>query len=172
MKGPAADFSDSQTFLKFLVAETLKIIREVIILINFIVPKCGNIRILKPFAIFHVRTIEMIRSRGPLFGPFWDAFSLKIVLFFVLFFDWFSGCLFYGFFMILGLFFRGFLSVFLDVFWNCELVNMCTPLERQLDFQGSAGFGSVRFVLFFGVRFPDGFGNGFLMVLGWIWAPF
>ena len=68
--------------------------------------------------------------------------------------------------------FRGFWSVFSDIFGNCELVEISTPLERQLDFQGLAGFGSVCFVLFFGVWFLDGFGNGFLVVLGWIWAPF
>ncbi len=50
---------------------------------------------------------------------------------------------------------------FSDIFGNCELVEISTPLERQLDFQGLAGFGSVCFVLFFWVWFLDGFGNGF-----------
>ena len=63
--------------------------------------------------------------------------------------------------MILGVFFRGFLSVFFGIFWNCELVNICTTLGRQLDFQGLAWFGSACFVLFFGIWFLDGFGNGF-----------
>ena len=51
-------------------------------------------------------------------------------------------------------------------------MEISTPLERQLDFQGLAGFGSVCFVLFFGVWFLDGFGNGFLVVLGWILGTF
>ena len=74
--------------------------------------------------------------------------------------------------MILGVFFRGFLSIFLGIFWNCELVNICTTLGRQLDFQGLAGFGSACFVLFFGVWFLDGFGNEFLMIFRWIWCLF
>ncbi len=68
--------------------------------------------------------------------------------------------------------FRGFGSVFSDIFGNCELVKISTTLERQLDFPGLAGCGSVCFVLFVGVWFLDGFGNGFLMVWGWILAPF
>ena len=43
---------------------------------------------------------------------------------------------------------------------------------RQLDFQGLAGFGSVCFVLFFSAWFLDGFGYGFLVVLGWILGAF
>ena len=74
--------------------------------------------------------------------------------------------------MVLGVFFRGCLSVFLDILWNCELVNICTTHRRQLDFQGLAGSGSVCFVLFFGVWFLDGFGNGFLMNFRWIWGAF
>ena len=58
------------------------------------------------------------------------------------------------------------------IFWNCELVNICTTHRRQLDFQGLAGFGSACFVLFFGVWFLDGFGNGFLMIFRWIWICF
>ena len=74
--------------------------------------------------------------------------------------------------MILELFFRGFWSAFLDIFGNCELVKISVSLKRELDFQGLAGFGSACFVLFFGVRFPDGFGNEFLLILEWFWAPF
>ena len=44
-------------------------------------------------------------------------------------------------------------------------MNICTTLRRQLDFQGLAGFGSACFVLFFGVWFLDGFGDGFLFIL-------
>ena len=44
------------------------------------------------------------------------------------------------------------------IFWNCELVNICTTHRRQLDFQGLAGFGSACFVLFF-----------WGMVSGWLW---
>ena len=45
-------------------------------------------------------------------------------------------------------------------------------LKRELDFQGFAGLASVCFVLLFGVWFLDGFGNGFSVILGWIWGPF
>ena len=74
--------------------------------------------------------------------------------------------------MVLGVFLRGFLIVFLVIFWNCELVNICTTLRRQLDFQCLAGFGSACFVLFFGAWFLDGFGNGFLMIFRGIWGLF
>ena len=40
--------------------------------------------------------------------------------------------------MISELFFRGFESVFLDIFGNCELVKNSTTLERQLENQGLA----------------------------------
>ncbi len=74
--------------------------------------------------------------------------------------------------VIWGVFFRGFGSVFLDIFGKCELVKISVSCTRELDFQGFAGLGSVCFVLFFGVWFLDGFGNGFLVVLGWIWGAF
>ncbi len=57
-------------------------------------------------------------------------------------------------------------------FRNCELVKISVSLKRELDFQGLAGFGSACVVLFSGVRFLDGFGNGFLLILEWFWAPF
>ncbi len=47
----------------------------------------------------------------------------------------------------------------LVVFRNCELVKISTTLDRQLDFQGLAGFGSVCFVLICWGWFLDGFGN-------------
>ena len=72
----------------------------------------------------------------------------------------------------LGVFFRGVSSVFLAIFWNCKLVNICTTLRRRLDFQGLAGCGSVCFVLFFGVWFLDCFGNDFFMIFRWIWDLF
>ena len=97
---------------------------------------------------------------------------MKIAYFFMCVFDCFSGCLFYRFLMILGVFFRGCLRVLLVIFWNCKLVNIYTTLRRQLDFQGLAGFGSACFVLFFEVWCPDGFGNGFLMIFRWIWGLF
>ena len=52
------------------------------------------------------------------------------------------------------------------------IVNICTTLRHQLDFKGLVGFGSACFVLFFGVWFLDGFGNGFLMIFRWIWGLF
>ena len=51
-------------------------------------------------------------------------------------------------------------------------MKISVSLKRELDFQGLDGFVSVCFVLFFGVRFLDGFGNGFLMIFRWIWGPF
>ena len=70
--------------------------------------------------------------------------------------------------MILEQCFRGFGSVLLGIFGNCELVKISVSLKRELDFQGLDGFGSVCFVLFFGVRFLEGFGNGFLTIFRWI----
>ena len=51
-------------------------------------------------------------------------------------------------------------------------MKISVSLKRELDFQGLDGFVSVCFVLFFGVRFLDGFGNGFLTIFRWIWGPF
>ena len=51
-------------------------------------------------------------------------------------------------------------------------MKISVSLKRELDFQGLDGFGSVCFVLFFGVWFLDGFGNGFLMIFRWIWGLF
>ena len=51
-------------------------------------------------------------------------------------------------------------------------MNICTTLERQLDFQGLAGFVFVCFLLFFSVWFLDGFGDGFFVILGWILEAF
>ena len=51
-------------------------------------------------------------------------------------------------------------------------MKISVSLKRELDFQGLDGFVSVCFVLFFGVRFLDGFGNRFLMIFRWIWGPF
>ena len=102
---------------------------------------------------------EIFLSIYRLLGSFRLPFLRKTTIRFMLFFDCFSGCHFYGFLVILGVLFRGFWSGFSDIFGNCELVEISTPLERQLDFQGLAGFGSACFVLFFGVWFLDGFGN-------------
>ena len=74
--------------------------------------------------------------------------------------------------MILKLMFRGFWSAFLAIFGNCELVKISVSLKRELDFQGLYGFVSVCFVLFFGVWFLDGFGDGFLVIWGWLWGAF
>ena len=103
---------------------------------------------------------------GSPFGSISASFFDEMRIISPVFFDCFSGCLFYRFLTVLGMFFRGFLSVFLVIFWNCELVNICTTHRRQLDFQGLAGFGSACFVLFFGVSFLDGFGNECLMISG------
>ena len=68
--------------------------------------------------------------------------------------------------------FRCFWSVFSDIFGNRELVKISVSLKRELDFQGFAGFVSACFVLFFGVWFLDGFGDGFLVNSGWILGAF
>ena len=51
-------------------------------------------------------------------------------------------------------------------------MEISVSLRHQLDFQGLAGFGSACFVLFFGVWFLDGVGNGFLLILGFVLGPF
>ena len=63
--------------------------------------------------------------------------------------------------MILDVLFSCVWSVFSDIFGQYELVEISTPLERQLDFQGLAGFGSVCFVLFLGSGFWMGLGMDF-----------
>ena len=60
--------------------------------------------------------------------------------------------------MIWGVLFRGFWSVFLDIFGKCELVKISVSCTRELDFQGFAGLGSVCFVLLF-----------WGLVSGWLW---
>ncbi len=87
-------------------------------------------------------------------------------------FGLFVDHLFYQCLMVLGLCFRAFWTRVFRLFGNREIVKTSTTLERQLDFQGLAGFDSVCFVLFFDVWFLEGFGNGFLVIWGWIWAPF
>ena len=49
--------------------------------------------------------------------------------------------------------------------------NSASP-RREHDFQGSGGSGNTTFLLFFRVWFPDGFGNGFLMIFKRILDPF
>ena len=58
------------------------------------------------------------------------------------------------------------LDKFCNIFENGEIVKNCTALERELNFEGLAGFGFVCFVLFSEGWFLDGFGIRFLMNLG------
>ena len=51
-------------------------------------------------------------------------------------------------------------------------MKISVSLKRELDFQGLDGFGSVCVVLFFGVRFLDGSGNGLFVILGWSLGAF
>ena len=73
--------------------------------------------------------------------------------------------------MILVSFFKGFWSTFFYIFENGEIVKISTASKRELNFQGLAGSVFVYFLLFFGVWFLDGFGDGFLVILGWILGP-
>ena len=84
---------------------------------------------------------------------------------FVPFFNLFPGCPFYRFLVILGELFRGFSSAFQGIFRKDEIVEISTTLERQLHFQGLAGFGSVGLTFFLEVWFLDGFQNGLLVIL-------
>ena len=74
--------------------------------------------------------------------------------------------------MILASFLRVVLSICCYIFENCEIVKISTTLEPQLDFQGLAGFVSVGLLLFLGDWFLDGFGDGFFVILEWIWGAF
>ena len=77
--------------------------------------------------------------------------------------------------MILVSFFRGFRSTFCDIFENGEIVKNSTACRRELNFQGLAGSVFVYSLVFLGVWFLDGFGDGFFVILGWIlgalWLP-
>ena len=67
---------------------------------------------------------------------------------------------------------RAFLEYFSYVFQNSDFVKNTTSPRREHDFQGSGGSGNTTFLLFFRVWFPDGFGNGFLMIFKRICDPF
>ena len=66
--------------------------------------------------------------------------------------------------MISACFFRGVLTTFLYISENVEIVKISTAPKRELNFQGLAGSVFVYFLLFFGVWFLDGFGDGFLVI--------
>ena len=70
--------------------------------------------------------------------------------------------------MISVYFLRGVWLTFRCILENGEIVKISVSCTRELDFQGLAGYVSVCFVLFLGVWFLDGFGDGFLLILGWI----
>ena len=67
---------------------------------------------------------------------------------------------------------RGFLLTFCYIFENREIVKISVSSRRELNFQGLVGSGFLYFLLFFGVWFLDGFGDGFLVILGWILGAF
>ena len=74
--------------------------------------------------------------------------------------------------MLLVYFLRGFLLIFHHIFENGEIVKNSTACRRELNFQGLAGSVFLYFLLFFGVWFLDGFGDGFLVIWGWILGAF
>ena len=74
--------------------------------------------------------------------------------------------------MILVSFFRGFSLIFSYFFESGKIVKISTAYKRELNFQGLAGSVFVYFLLFFGVWFLDGFGDGFFVILGWILGAF
>ncbi len=51
-------------------------------------------------------------------------------------------------------------------------MKICTACRRELNFQGLVGYVFLYFLLFFRVWFLDGFGDGFLVILGWILGAF
>ena len=61
---------------------------------------------------------------------------------------------------------------FCYIFENGEIVKNSTAPKRELNFQGLAGFVFACFLLFFGVWFLDGLGDGFLVISGWILGAF
>ena len=74
--------------------------------------------------------------------------------------------------MILGSFLRGVWLFFCYISENGEIVKNSTACRRELNFHGLAESIFVYLMLVFGVWFLDGFGDGFLMILGWIWGAF
>ena len=72
-------------------------------------------------------------------------------------------------------FLRGFWLADFYIFENREIVKISVSSRRELNFQGLVGSGVLYFLLFFWVWFLDGFGDGFLVILGWnlgaFWLP-
>ena len=58
------------------------------------------------------------------------------------------------------------------IFENREIVKISVSPRRELNFQGLAASVFLYCLLFFGVWFLDGFGDGFLVILGWILGAF
>ena len=61
---------------------------------------------------------------------------------------------------------------FCYIFENREIVKISVSPRRELNFQGLVGSVFFCFFLFLGVWFLDGFGDGFLVILGWILGAF
>ena len=74
--------------------------------------------------------------------------------------------LFYRFLEDFGLLFERFWLADFYIFENREIVKIGVSPRRELNFQGLAGSVFLYFLLFFGVWFLDGFGDGFLVILG------
>ena len=70
------------------------------------------------------------------------------------------------------LLFEGFGLTFYCIFENGEIVKISVSCTREIDFQGLAWSVFPYSLLFFGVWFLDGFGDGFFVIFGWILAPF
>ena len=69
-------------------------------------------------------------------------------------------------------FLRGFWLSFCYIFENREIVKIGVSHRRELNFQGLAGSVFLYCLLFFGVWFFDCFGDGCLVILGWILGAF
>ena len=67
---------------------------------------------------------------------------------------------------------RGVWLTFCYISENREIVKIGVSPRRELNFQGLAGSVFLYLLLFFGVWFLDGFGDGFLVILGWILGAF
>ena len=61
---------------------------------------------------------------------------------------------------------------FCYIFENREIVKIGVSPRRELNFQGLVGSVFVCLFLFLGVWFLDGFGDGFLVIWGWILGAF
>ena len=81
--------------------------------------------------------------------------------------DFFIGCSLSFVFV-----FRCFCFTFCDPFENSETVKNSTASSRELKTQGFPGSAFLYFLLFLGVWFLEGIGDGLCVILRWIWGEF